>query len=75
MKAARHRSGFDGRRVWLGLTVALAAVLGPMGDTRAQTRCALSLVMAIDVSSSVDRRDYRLQMDGLAAAFRDETIR
>lgn len=31
--------------------------------------------MAIDVSSSVDRRDYRLQMGGLANAFRDAEIR
>lgn len=41
----------------------------------AQPQCALSLVMAIDVSSSVDGRDYRLQMDGLANAFRDRQIR
>ena len=60
---------------------ALAVILvsiawgGMAGSARAQPQCALSLVMAIDVSSSVDERDYRLQMDGLANAFRDREIR
>lgn len=46
-----------------------------IGPVAAQPQCALSLVMAVDVSSSVDGRDYRLQMDGLASAFRDPDIR
>ncbi len=32
--------------------------------------CRLALVLAIDVSTSVDQRDYSLQRDGLAAALR-----
>lgn len=41
----------------------------------AQPRCGLSLVLALDVSSSVDADEFTLQMGGLARAMRDETIR
>ena len=38
--------------------------------------CRLALVLAIDVSTSIDQRDYALQRDGLAAALRaPEVIR
>ena len=37
--------------------------------------CETALVLAIDVSGSVDPGEYRLQMDGLAAALRDSTVR
>jgi len=36
--------------------------------------CDLALVLAVDVSGSVDNPEYRLQMDGLAAALRDPLI-
>ncbi len=36
--------------------------------------CELALVLAVDVSGSVDPREYRVQMDGLAAALRDPII-
>ncbi|MGV6848734.1 MAG: DUF1194 domain-containing protein [Marinibacterium sp.] len=36
--------------------------------------CDLALVLAVDVSGSVDRDEYRLQMDGLAAALRDPVV-
>ncbi len=36
--------------------------------------CGLALVLAVDVSGSVDHREYRVQMDGLAAALRDGTV-
>lgn len=41
----------------------------------AQNRCALSLVLAIDVSSSVDDEEYALQMNGLANALSDDAVR
>jgi len=34
----------------------------------------LELVLAVDVSSSVDGEEFRLQMQGLAAAFRDPAV-
>jgi hypothetical protein len=60
-----------------GLVMVLAWALGVWtgSNAEAQPQCALSLVLAVDVSSSVDERDYRLQMDGLANALRDETVR
>ena len=36
--------------------------------------CDLALVFAIDVSNSVDEREYRLQVDGLSLALRDPAI-
>jgi len=36
--------------------------------------CDLALVLAVDVSGSVDPTEYRLQMDGLAAALRDGVV-
>ncbi|MBZ0164071.1 MAG: DUF1194 domain-containing protein [Notoacmeibacter sp.] len=42
---------------------------------RAQPVCALSLVLAIDASSSVDAAENRQQLDGLARAFGDEAVR
>jgi Ca-activated chloride channel family protein len=36
--------------------------------------CELALVLAVDVSGSVDRAEYRIQMDGLAAALRDGIV-
>ncbi|MGC1505883.1 MAG: DUF1194 domain-containing protein, partial [Sulfitobacter sp.] len=38
------------------------------------TACRLALVLAVDVSGSVDRQEYRIQMDGLAAALRDGIV-
>jgi Ca-activated chloride channel family protein len=36
--------------------------------------CDLALVLAVDVSGSVDSREYNIQMGGLAAALRDPII-
>lgn len=36
--------------------------------------CDLALVLAVDVSGSVDRREYRIQMDGLAEGLRDGIV-
>lgn len=47
------------------LGVALGAALIPAG---AEAACRLALLLALDVSSSVDEAEYLLQRDGLAAA-------
>lgn len=44
-----------------------AATAGPCPD--------LDLVLAVDVSASVDRREFRLQTHGIAHAFRDPSVR
>lgn len=36
--------------------------------------CDLALVLAVDVSGSVDRHEYAIQMNGLAAALRDGIV-
>jgi len=36
--------------------------------------CELAVVLAVDVSGSVDRNEYRIQMDGLAAALSDGIV-
>jgi Ca-activated chloride channel family protein len=36
--------------------------------------CDLALVLAVDVSGSVDSREYGVQMNGLAAALRDSVV-
>ncbi|MCA1336623.1 DUF1194 domain-containing protein [Pseudooceanicola marinus] len=41
----------------------------------AQQPCRLALALALDVSTSVDAREYALQRDGLAAALDDPDIR
>lgn len=36
--------------------------------------CDLALVLAVDVSGSVDPKEFRIQMDGLAAALKDGIV-
>lgn len=36
--------------------------------------CELALMLAVDVSGSVDKQEFRIQMDGLAAALRDGIV-
>ncbi|MBW4709674.1 DUF1194 domain-containing protein [Roseobacter sp. YSTF-M11] len=48
----------------------LALVLG----APAALACQLALVLAVDVSGSVDEREYQIQMQGLAAALRDGIV-
>ena len=56
-----------------GLLFALWAGLAALPLQAAQ--CRLALVLALDVSSSVDEAEYVLQRDGLAAALGDPDIR
>ncbi|MEO0679219.1 MAG: DUF1194 domain-containing protein [Pseudomonadota bacterium] len=53
----------------LGLAAAVAAPAAP-----ARADCALALILALDVSGSVDPREWTLQAGGLAAAFRTEDL-
>ncbi|WP_245815127.1 DUF1194 domain-containing protein [Shimia gijangensis] len=51
----------------------ISALALPAGGVMAQCRQALAL--GLDVSGSVDTREYRLQLDGLAAAFQSKEVR
>lgn len=48
----------------------LAALALTGAPARASADCALALILALDVSGSVDPREWRLQTGGLASAFR-----
>jgi Protein of unknown function (DUF1194) len=68
----QHKRFRSGR--WLGaLTLCLAQILAPP-TTAASRLVDLELVLAVDVSSSVNRQEYALQMRGLAEAFRSAEV-
>jgi len=53
------------------LLAAALALLAPLLPTAAPAAgCKLALVMALDISSSVNSREYAIQLEGLADAFR-----
>ncbi len=61
------------RRLLFGLAAyCLAAALPNLAA--AQSEADLELVLAVDVSGSVDETEYGLQMSGIAAAFRDPEV-
>ncbi len=47
---------------------------GSVGFTTPAMACDLALALAFDVSGSVNAEEYRLQVDGLAAALRDPAV-
>ncbi len=51
---------------WLFLCLMLCA--------RPGLACELALMLAVDVSGSVDKHEFRIQMDGLAAGLRDGIV-
>jgi hypothetical protein len=55
------------------LAVAAAAVFGHAG-ARAETAVDLELILAVDVSRSIDREEARLQRQGYVDAFRDPEL-
>lgn len=58
------------------LIAAVAALLLGGQDTGAQSQRSVdtALILAIDVSNSVDARRYRLQIDGIADALEDRSV-
>lgn len=54
---------------------ALALLFGLWAGGASAAECRLALLLALDVSSSVDAREHRLQRDGLAAALMAPDIR
>lgn len=51
-----------------------AIILAFTAGTAVSADCRLALLLALDVSGSVDSREYRLQLGGLAAALRHPEI-
>jgi len=54
------------------LTIAVGLTTGLVQAE--DTHCGLALVLAADVSSSIDADEYTLQMNGLARAFRNQRL-
>ena len=52
-----------------------AAALWALWPGAGDAACRLALVLALDVSGSVDEREYGLQMQGIAAALEDRAVR
>jgi hypothetical protein len=68
-------------RAWAGLRQQALARLLPVLfmliaplPARAETMVDLELVLAVDASGSVDEDEYRMQLAGIAAAFRSEAV-
>lgn len=64
-------------RHWVSAGVLLLAAVGLTVSTRAQDdmpKVDAALILAVDVSSSVDNKRYQLQMEGIAAALEDEAV-
>lgn len=53
--------------------LALACAMGVLGSA-VQATCRQALALGLDVSGSVDADEYRLQLDGLAAALGDPEV-
>ena len=53
---------------------AFLILAGFLGTAVPAQACDLALVLAVDVSGSVDTEEYRIQMDGLAEALRDPIV-
>ncbi len=75
---SRGRSALGRRRPgkWVARHAAVLLVAGALagsGPARA-AECGLELVLAMDVSRSVVKLEYELQMGGLALAFRDPEV-
>jgi len=51
-----------------------ALVLFALFPREGRASCGMALLLAMDVSGSVDASEYRLQVDGLAAALRDPEV-
>jgi Protein of unknown function (DUF1194). len=58
------------RRALCGLALSLPLTAAP-----AVRACDIALVLAVDVSGSVDAYEYQLQVQGIANALRDEDVR
>ncbi|MEM9430077.1 MAG: DUF1194 domain-containing protein [Pseudomonadota bacterium] len=54
---------------------AAALALGLLAAAPAEATCRLALALALDVSSSVDKTERQLQLEGLARALEDRSVR
>jgi hypothetical protein len=58
----------------LALCLALCAAIGSAAPARAEAEVDVALVLAVDVSRSMDDDEQRLQRDGFVEAFRSQVV-
>lgn len=63
-----------GRAAARQLLVVLLVLVSTLRDVRAEDVVDTALVMAVDISQSVDENRYRLQMEGIAQALEDPDV-
>ena len=56
------------------LILIVLGLAGPAGSAEPEPEFDLTLVLAVDASGSVDDREYRVQLSGIADAFRDSVV-
>lgn len=61
------------KRGWAGLALALGLLAGPASAQR-QSNVDLELVLAVDVSRSMDEEEQQVQRDGYIQAFRHKSL-
>jgi Protein of unknown function (DUF1194) len=61
-------------RILRRIAVSVALLLLISSTAQARSNCRQALVLGLDVSGSVDSREYRLQLGGLAAALRHPEV-
>lgn len=54
--------------------IAVLVFIFAMGVSSIVKACEVALALTVDISGSVDREEYALQMNGLAGALRDPTV-
>lgn len=65
----------SGRHLLIAIPAALLVLLCVRGsDAQSQASVDTALILAVDVSNSVDARRYRLQVDGIADALEDPSV-
>jgi hypothetical protein len=64
----------DAVRLFAALLVIVAALLLKVQPGKAATEVDLALVLAVDISGSMDPEEQRLQREGFVEAFRDPEV-
>lgn len=73
-RSARPRHGSRRRPGIPGLAAAAALALAGTPGAAGASECKLALALALDISSSVNDREYAIQRDGLARALRTPEV-
>jgi Protein of unknown function (DUF1194) len=74
---ARIRITFPMARLLLKLVItsaAFAAAMGPLSSVSLSQQVGIELVLALDSSASMNRKEFAVQIQGIATAFKDPAV-